>query len=338
MATPRYRQRKFEWRQARVAALIAVGVLLLLYGTWRVGEIFDVFAERYQLSTLVPSALGLREGAPVTLAGQRIGQVERIDFIPMRAKRAGNNLHIVLAVNERVQEQIRADSRAFLRTQGLLGDKYVDIQPGTPGAQVLQPGDTIPAGRSLDVEEFITQASTALEQANAIIADLRTITDGLKRGEGTLGRFLTDEDLYRRMLTATDELAGMLTEFNRADGTIGRLARDPAVYQRLHAALARVDSIGTLVLHGQGSLGRLLRDDALFSGFLTATARADSAMSGLNQLLGRMGNGQGSLQKLLADPELYDQMLKAVVDLQTLLNDVRTSPDRYKPNLNVRVF
>lgn len=338
MTATRLRRRNFEWRQVRVAVLIAVSLLLLIYGVYRVGEIFDVFADRYEVVTFVPSALGLREGAPVTLAGQRIGQVSRIEFIPIRQKRAGNNLRVVLAINEHVQEQIRSDSRAFLRTQGLLGDKFVDIQPGTVTAQVLQRGDTLEAGKSVDMDEFINQAATALDQASTMVTDLRDVTGGLARGEGTLGRFLNDEQLYERMVAATGELSVTLAQINRADGTFGRLVRDPAMYEQLQGAVSRVDSIGALVLNGQGSVGKLLRDDAMFNNLAGATARADSVMAGINELVGRMREGNGSLQKLMTDPALYDQFLKAVVDLQSLLNDVRQSPDKYKPNINVKVF
>lgn len=337
MAGDKLRQ-GLEGRQLRVGALIIAALLILAYGIYRVGAIFDVFADRYEVVTLVPSALGLREGAPVTLAGQRIGQVAGIDFIPIREKRGNDNLRIRLAINQEAQDQIRADSRAFLRTEGLLGEKFVDIQPGSLSAQVLQRGDTLLAGRSVDIDEFITQAAGALDQATTIVTDLRDITGGLAQGEGTLGKFLADEQLYRSMVAATNELTVTLGELNRSDGTLGRLIRDPALYQQMQGALARVDSIGAQALGGRGSLGLLLQDESLFRNLAGTTARADSAMIGLNQLVGRMQQGEGSLQKLLTDPQLYDEFLKAVVDLQTLLNDVRASPDKYKPDITVRVF
>jgi phospholipid/cholesterol/gamma-HCH transport system substrate-binding protein len=337
MANP-LRRGIFEWRQVRVAALALVALLLLIYGVVRVGRIFDVFADRYEVVTLVPSALGLREGAPVTLAGQRIGQVSDIEFIPVRQKTGAENLRVRLAITERVRDQIRADSRAFLRTQGLLGDKFVDIEPGSVTAQVLQPGDTLVAGPSVDIDQFVLQASTALDQATAIVTDMRELAGGLARGEGTLGQFLTDEQLYTSMVGATAELQRTLVQVNRADGTFGRLLRDPEMYQHLNRAVARVDSIGEVLLNGSGTAGLLLRDDALYRNLAGSTARADSALGGITAMLEQLRTGDGSLQKLLADPDLYDQFLKAVVDLQALLNDVRQSPDKYKPNIRVDVF
>ena len=86
-------QRKtFEWRQARVVVLILAGLALLAFAIYRVGKIFDVFADRYTIVTLLPNVAGLREGALVSLAGQRIGKVDEIQFIPLRAKRGDNHL------------------------------------------------------------------------------------------------------------------------------------------------------------------------------------------------------------------------------------------------------
>src|SRR5690606_27279900 len=155
----------FPVRKARVGALLAIGLLLLAYAVYKVGSVFDVFASRYELHALVPSALGLREGAPVTLAGQRVGQVQSIDFIPVEQRRPDANLNVTLAVNERVRDQIRRDSRAFFRMQGLLGDKYVDIAPGTAGAAILQPGDTLAVGESVDIELFMERAALAAAAA-----------------------------------------------------------------------------------------------------------------------------------------------------------------------------
>ena len=86
----------FEWRQVRVAALILFGLLLLIWGIYRVGKIFDVFADRYTIVTLLPNVAGLREGALVALAGQRIGKVDAIEFIPLPRKRDGNHLLVKL--------------------------------------------------------------------------------------------------------------------------------------------------------------------------------------------------------------------------------------------------
>lgn len=328
----------FEWRQVRVVMLVIVAILLLMYGVYRVGRVFDVFSSRYELVTFVPSALGLREGAPVTLAGQRIGQVKEITFIPPGQKRGDDNLRVVLAIAEDVREQIRRDSRAFLRTQGLLGDKFVDIAPGTAGAAILQPGETLMAGESLDLDQFLAQAGDALELSTGIIANLQDITGGLSRGEGTLGLMLSDEELYASLIGTTGELRRTLAELNRSDGTVGRLIRDPSLYIRLNGAVARMDSLTGMVVRGNGSVARMLRSDSVYNSLVNTLVTADSVVSGVNVMVDRMTTAPGTINRLITDPQLYDELLKTIIDVQTLIGDIRQDPKRFLPNIRVDIF
>jgi phospholipid/cholesterol/gamma-HCH transport system substrate-binding protein len=331
-------RRKFGARYVRVALLVATALLVFGYGVYRVGAVLDVFARRYEVVTLVPSALGLREGAPVTLAGQRIGQVSAIEFISPAQKIAGNHLLIRLAISEEVRDQIRVDSRAFLRTQGLLGDKFVDIQPGTPGAPLLAAGDTMVAGTTVDIDEFMSQAASAVDSALLVVGGVRRIAEAVARGEGTLGRLLTEDQLYHELLTATTTLRGTLTELNRADGTFGRLLRDPTLYDAADRALARLDTIGEVALQGDGTIGRLLRSDTLHNELLATIARADTAVMHIAQFLTQMTEADGTMQRLFTDPALYDEVLRAITDVQTLINAIRQDPTRFRPDVRVRIF
>lgn len=337
MARPARRQ-PFKKRAIRVAALIAIGLGLAAFAIYRVGLVFDVFARHYNLVTLLPSAMGLREGAAVTVAGKRIGQVRSIELIPVYAKTGDNNIAVRLAIADEVSDQIRTDSRAFLRIQGLLGDRLVDIEPGSSGAAILEPGDTLKSGRSVDLESLLALAAGALDSANLVVSDLRDITRSVSDGDGTLGRLLDDDGLYERMVDATTTLQSALHQVSSAEGTLGRLLHDPALYNRMTRAVARVDSLGALLLDGDGAIPRLLRSDSLYSNLLGSAASADTAMASLEALVERMSSGEGSIQRLMTDPELYDQFLKAVIDLQTLIQAIRTDPDRFKPSIQLKIF
>lgn len=319
-----------------MGVFLIVALSLLAYAIYRVGDLFDVFADRYTIVTLVTRADGLLVGAPVTLAGQRVGQVESIDFLPLDGR--PENLSIELSINENIREYVRADSYARVRTQGLLGDRYVDIAPGSPEAPIVQPGDTIPGIDPIDMEEVLATANTSLMQLQALASDLRAITGTILAGEGTLGRLLLEDALYVQMVAATGELQVLLAEIRESDGTLGRLVRDPELYDRLVGAIARVDSLTAIALNGGGTIGRLLRDDAIYQGVLGVIGRADTTIAGLGETLGELVNGEGTLRRLLGDPALYDQLLKAVIDLQILINDIRLNPKRFRPEINVDIF
>ena len=325
-------------RQIRVGAVVIFALLLLAYGMYQVGRLFDVFSSRYELITLVESSSGLIEGAPVTLAGQRIGQVSEIEFIPVDRRVGGANISIRLSINEGVSDQIRRDSEASLRTQGLLGDRFVDVTPGSPRFPPLQEGDTLPAIAPLDYEEVLQTAAATLDQVQGVIGDLQVMTGALARGEGTFGALLADDRLYERMTVASGELAGLVATINRSDGTLGRMIRDPSLYQRMNATLGRLDSIGAAVLAGQGSLGKLVGDDELYDGLVGVVSRADSAAMGVQAMLGGLGEEDGTLARLIEDPALYEAFLKAVVDLQGLIEEIRADPKAFTPPVTVEVF
>lgn len=324
-------------RNVRVAVVAAIGAVFLIYGIYQVGRLFDVFATRYSLVTLVPSSAGLIEGAPVTLAGQRVGQIDEIRFIPVDRRRGENNIYMRLSLNERVRDQIREDSEAALRTQGLLGDRFVDISPGSMGYAVMGEGDTIPSRPALDYEEVLHTAAATLTEVQEVVVGLRGMTTQIESGEGTLGALLEDDRLYDRMTVATTELAAMLQAINRSDGTFARMIRDPQMYDRMNMALARLDSLGGVILAGEGTLGRLMRDDSLYEGLVGMVGRADSAVAGVQGIVGGVQGG-GTLARLLEDPALYDQFLKTVVDLQNLIQAIRDDPRTYRPEIRVDVF
>lgn len=324
--------------QVRVGLVFALGMLLLIFGVYQVGRLFDVFASRYPLITLVENSAGLMAGAPVTLAGQRVGQVDEVHFIPVHERVGSANIRVRMSVNRGVQDQIREDSRAALRTQGLLGDRFIDIIPGSPAVRMLEPGDTIMSEPPLEMEQILEMAAGTIEHVQEIAGDLQLTTERIARGEGTIGALLADDRLYQRMTAATTELNDLLATVNGSDGTLSRLIHDPAMYDLMEGALVRLDSLGAAILAGEGTLGRLMSDDGLYDGMLGVMGRADTTLLGVQGLVEELGDRDGTIGRLLEDPELYDQFLKAVVDVQNLIQAIRADPRTYRPDVHIRVF
>ena len=117
--------------QLRVGGVILLAIGIFALAVYKLGQAANLFTKRYSLIVYLPSANGLRQGGSVTLAGQMVGTVKQIDFLPVDFDTT-RNLRVVVRIDRTLQEQIRRDSEARLRTMGLLGDKVLDISPGTP--------------------------------------------------------------------------------------------------------------------------------------------------------------------------------------------------------------
>ncbi len=317
------------WDQLRVGALILVGIIILTVAVVQLGRAAKLFGQRFELVTFMPDAAGLREGGGVTLAGQLAGTIRRIEFLPPSADTT-RNLRLILEVDQALSDQIREDSRVRLRTRGLLGDRVVDISPGTPRFAALQHGDTIQIIDALDYDEVLSQAAGAVNDLVELTRDLRVITGSLVRGEGTAGRLLVDRTLYDQLSGTITEVNRLVVRMQRPDGTFGRLLEDPTMYNRLASATASLDTLLRQVNSQEGTLGRLLRDDTLYQSMVGVTAGADSVLRLMTQ-------GDGFAARMLTDQQLYDRLNQTLTQLNTILEDVRRNPQRYTRGM-VRVF
>lgn len=318
------------WDQVRVGIFLLVALSLLAFGVFMVGETGHIFGRRYTLVTLLPSAAGLVPGATVQVAGQNAGQVDRIEFIdPARRPPGGEAVAVWLAVDFEVQQQIREDSRVRVRTQGLLGDRLIDIEPGSPDIRMLLEGDTLQAAPSVSFNELFDEAAVAVTELTDLTRNLSAITEQVLEGDGALTRLLQDDELYAHMVGLSGSLDELLGAAARGDGALGRLLWDEELYDRLAGTAASLDSITAQVAAGEGTLGRLLGDDSLYRALTGVAVRSDSILEALQ-------TGEGAMGRLFTDETMYEELLKTLVDLNAALAELRADPRRYIPP--VRVF
>jgi len=317
------------WEQLKVGGMILVAIAILTVAVFKLGEAANLFSKRYKLVALLPSAAGLRVGGSVTVAGQLAGTVSSIDFLPPDADTT-RNLRVVVEVDQALQQQVREDSKARIRTLGLLGDKVVDISPATPRFAVLPANDTIQVEPSLDYESVLVQASGAVNDMVQLTRDLRGITGGLARGEGTVGQLLMNRSLYDELNGTLARTNALVTRLQAPNGSFANLLDDPALYQNLNGMLGSVDSLVRQMRSENGTLGRLLTDDTLYTHLVAITTGADS-------LVKQLTHGNGLAAKLVNDQQLYEQLTKTITDLNAILADVRQNPGRYTKGM-IKVF
>lgn len=313
------------WEQLRVGGVILAAIAILTVAVFKLGEAANLFSSRYRLVALLPNANGLRVGASVTVAGQIAGTVARIEFLPPDGDTT-RNLRVEVEVAESLREQIREDSRGRLRTMGLLGDKVFDITPGTPRFAVLPEGDTVRVEPALDYETVLLQASGAVTDLVQLTRDVRQITGGLVRGEGTVGQLLMNRSLYDELNGTLARANALVTRLQSPNGSLGRLLDDPALYENLNGMISSVDTLVRQMRSREGTLGKLLANDTLYTNLVGIAAGADS-------LLHKLNNGNSFASRMLTDQALYDQLVKTVTDLNFVLADLRKNPRRYTKGL-----
>ena len=319
------------WDQLRVGLVILAALGILTLAVYKLGQAANLFAKRYTLVAYLKDANGLRPGGTVTLAGQLAGTIKDIQFMPVDMDTT-RNLKVLIAIDQNFQEQIRRNSKAQIRTMGLLGDKILDVTPGTPNYRELQNGDTIGVSPALDYEQVLAQAAGAVGDVVELTKDMRQLTGGIVRGEGTLGQLVKNRALYDDLTGTLSRTNNMLTRLQNPNGTVGRLLDDPTLYTQITGMIASTDSLVRAVNSRQGTLGRMIGDTVLYGNLVKMSTGADSLMRMLT-------NGKGLASKMLTDQTLYDQLNKLVTDLNAVLADVRRDPSRYmKGAIQIKVF
>jgi phospholipid/cholesterol/gamma-HCH transport system substrate-binding protein len=309
------------WEQLKVGLLIAAALAVIGVAIYRLGQAANLFSRRYELFAYLPNASGLQAGGVVYVAGQYAGTIKSIDFLPVDNDTL-RNLRVRMAIDHTLQDQVRSDSKAKVRTLGLLGDKVIDISIGTPRYSALRDGDTIAVAPSLDYEAVLAQAAGAVNDMVDLTHDLRQITSSVVEGKGTMGQLLTNRALYDQFVGTMSRANAMLARVENPNGTFARLLDDPTLYNRFVSVVTSADSLVIALNDKNGTIGKLLRDDTLYTHIVGMAIAGDSLMKTLS-------NGQGFAGRLLNDPALYDRINKLTTDLGAILEDVRKDPRRY---------
>src|SRR5688572_25079008 len=253
---PRTRSLKFSELKIgimAVAALLIAATLIVALG----GE-GGFFWQRYNLKTKFSNAAGVQVGSPVRVAGVTVGAVTDIDFI-------GSEVEMLLELREDMQERVRTTSRATIGSVSLLGEGAVDINATTTGTPIPEwgyvPSDAPPA-----------QLADVTAQANKGIAEITALMQDIRAGKGTVGKLMTEEQLYRELEAFTASARAVTDALARGKGTLGQLLNNPESARQLEASLKNLNSITAKINSGQGSLGQLMNDPAFAKNLTGVTA------------------------------------------------------------------
>jgi phospholipid/cholesterol/gamma-HCH transport system substrate-binding protein len=131
-----------------VGVFMLAGLLALGYLSIRLGQV-DLFgAKAYTVFADFPTVGGLKTGSTVEIAGVRVGRVDSIKLKDFQARVA---LHIDQGV------PVQSDAIASIKTKGLIGEKFVQINPGGSDKLVGDGGRLTEVEAPVDIEELISK-------------------------------------------------------------------------------------------------------------------------------------------------------------------------------------
>ncbi|PKN76431.1 MAG: outer membrane lipid asymmetry maintenance protein MlaD [Deltaproteobacteria bacterium HGW-Deltaproteobacteria-10] len=133
-----------------VGIFVVFGLICVGYMTVKLGKVNILGDNSYSLIANFTTVTGLRIGSPVNILGIEVGRVERITM---------DQENLKAAVEIRIKKDIKVydDAIASIKTEGLIGDKYLSIDPGG-GGELLKPNGVIKDTQAaMDIEELISK-------------------------------------------------------------------------------------------------------------------------------------------------------------------------------------
>ena len=258
------------------------------------------------------SAGDLKVGDPVKLAGVDIGRVQAIRI-------ADGKVEVSMTVEPAAG--VRTDSKASIKFTGMMGQNFMAIDFGNPASPVASTGALLESREQPDLAAIMSKLESAADgmqnmtksfsgedftkllgpmtdmikdnqpRIASILSNLDSVTTGINKGEGTLGRLLKQDTLYVQTLQAVTNLIAstedlkltlsttrqMMADMNSGKGTIGRLLVDDSLFRETTNMITNLREVAEKLNRGNGTVSQLINDDAFLRNLKLTLQKVEKA-------------------------------------------------------------
>jgi phospholipid/cholesterol/gamma-HCH transport system substrate-binding protein len=189
-------------RSFRLGLFMLATLAILAVCVFLVGRQESEFGSNYRVRSEFDNVAGLNEGADVRVGGIRKGTVRSIRL----PKTPDGKVVVTMDLAKDTQTIIKQDSVAFIQSEGLLGDKYVEISFGSVDAAGLKGGEMIDSQPPLDISDLFQKANQMLDTGEEALDNIDQITAKVNTGQGTAGKLINDTTLYKQAAAGVTSL------------------------------------------------------------------------------------------------------------------------------------
>ena len=293
-----------------VGAFVVGGLLLFAVGLFLIGDRRMLFSDTFEVYAEFTQIAGLQNGAKVRVAGMDAGEVESI-HIPASPSA---KFRVKLRVREDLHGLLRLDSVATIQNDGLVGNKFIQVDPGTDQSPSVPDRGTIQSREPFDLAETLQKMSDAVDLVTKMVTDVK---GGVDTALASFVSFATD---------AQELTKDLGKEFKAITGSSRRVAADLEVV---------VDGIRS----GRGSLGKFVNDDTIFLKVRSIVEQAEKAVTTLR---GAAEDARGAIANLQGDKGpvqgITGQLQQTLASVRETFEDLAANAEALKHNFFFRGF
>jgi phospholipid/cholesterol/gamma-HCH transport system substrate-binding protein len=328
-------------REIRVGLVILGAMLVLAAGIFLIGSKNNLFARKTRYYVEFDSVSGLKPGSPVQLDGVDVGTIEKVVLSENPQKK---DIRVWIRIDDDYTARIRGPvdpnalikeqvaSRARIKTLGLLGDKFIDLNSGSPVYPPIPEEGQILAAQPTNVDALIASGEDVMDNVVEISHSLNKILARMERGEGILGQLTSDTPEGRRLQSslvgASESLERIALKVENGQGPLPRLLNDRAMADQLAGSLDRFQKLLDQAQNGPGLLPGLLNDPASRTEFNETLASLHKVAQDLQGFTADLDSSDALLPRLVKDKEYGREVTEQIRQLVRNLNEVSAKIDK----------
>ncbi len=195
----------------RLGLFIVAALAVLVIGVFLIGNRESLFQSTYRVKAEFQNVAGLADGADVRVGGLHQGTVKHIQL----PTQPDGKVTVTMDLQKATRDVLKKDSVASIKSEGLIGDKFVEISFGSENGAQLKDGDTIASQPPLDMSNLVKKADQLLDSAQSAVvnldgtaSNLKSVSAKIDEGKGTVGALINDKTIYQKATagaTALDE-------------------------------------------------------------------------------------------------------------------------------------
>ncbi|MGA1792038.1 MAG: MlaD family protein [bacterium] len=316
--------------EAKVGLLVLLSMFILAFLTFHSGKMSFDKGKGYQLKVKFNSVAGLDPKARVKVSGVDAGYVKEINLVQGYPE-------LTLWLGRGIE--IREDAVAWVRSLGMMGEKYVEIEPGSLSYPLLKDGDRISKGLvAKDVDEMAESLGSLAEELiviaqavkkvvgtqdgqarlSLIVQNMEEMTSGMNemviQNQKEINRLVSNladfsEELNQLMIQNRTQIAGIITDFGHFSSELSR--QGPDMMRNISDATEGLK--GFMDPNGYGLSGA-------FKEFNDAAQRLDYSLQQFSEITERVNRGEGTIGKLLTDDQVYEDLSGTLGDLHSMVS------------------
>jgi len=294
-----------------VGIFIFLGLAIFIWTVLTLGSQKKTFADSVIIKTFFENVNGLQKGNNVWFSGVKVGTIKKVDLI------GNGKVEVDMNIDQQALPYIRKNAKARLSTDGLIGNKIIEIYGGTSKAPQIQDGDILNTDKLLSTDEMMNTLSKNNDNLLAITANFKVLSDDMVSGKGSIGKLLTDE-------TFANQLNRTIITLKKASVNLEKLSANASDYTD------KLNDPGTFA-------NELVSDTIVFNRLRSTVSQLEKVADQSKEIMGNLDSATNTLNKGLANKNAPAGMFlsdeKTAAGLKNTLQNLQSASKKLNEDL-----